>query len=127
MISTPSVFIVDDEEPIRYAFEVLLRTRGINARSFSSAEEFLCSYREDWRGCLFADVRMPNMNGIELCRLLRERNASLSVVLMTGRESAAAIKDSLGAEIEVLEKPFSAEHVLATIQRLAESQDQDQK
>jgi FixJ family two-component response regulator len=111
MKSTPTVFVVDDEEPIRHAFEAFLNTQGIAVLSFSSAEDFLHSYREDWTGCLFADVQMPDMSGIELIRQLRARNSILPVVLMTGRESTHSLQEVFDEKISVLEKPFSAEVV----------------
>ena len=79
-----TVYIVDDEEPIRKAFEVLLRGRRIEVRTFSSAEAFLQSYADDWSGLLLVDARMPNMDGSEVCVELKRRNCSLRIILMTG-------------------------------------------
>ena len=111
MKSLPAVFVVDDEEPIRRAFEILLRRQSIAVRTFASAEAFLELYSVDWAGCLFADVRMPNMSGSELYEELRRRNTSLSIILMTGHGSTDSLRDLLGSETIVLEKPLSAEEL----------------
>jgi FixJ family two-component response regulator len=111
-----SVFVVDDEEPIRHAFEILLQTQGVAAKPFASAEEFLEAYSDDWSGCAFFDVRLPNMSGIELYRLLRARNTSLTMVLMTGHESVQSVHGLVNAEVVILEKPFSASQVRAIIE-----------
>jgi FixJ family two-component response regulator len=114
---TSTVFVVDDEEPLRHAFEILLSTQGIAVRTFSSAEAFLQVYRDDWVGCLFTDARMPNMSGLELCRELHNRKTSLTIVLMTGHESRDSVQELIGTELEltVLEKPFSAEAMKACL------------
>jgi len=111
------ILVVDDEEPIRRAFEVLLGAQGIAVRTFSSAEAFLQSYSDDWVGCLFVDVRMPNMSGAALHGELCKRKTSLSVVLMTGHESSDSLQDLLGGQILVLEKPFSAEALKELVRR----------
>jgi len=104
----PVVYVVDDEEPIRVAFEVLLSGRGIAVRMFASAEKFLESYSSDWQGCLFADVRMPEMSGTELHSELRKRNSRLNIILMTGHLTADSLKELVGSDTILFEKPFSA-------------------
>src|SRR5689334_12139571 len=96
MTSPCTVFVVDDEEPIRKAFEFLLSGQGIAIRTFPTAEAFLESYRDDWTGCLFVDLRMPNMNGSELYEELRQRKTSLFVVLMTGHGNSDSLRQLLG-------------------------------
>ncbi|MFO0790106.1 MAG: response regulator [Pirellulales bacterium] len=108
MNATPTVYVVDDEEPIRHAFNVLLKTRGIPVQLFSSASEFLRAYRDDWRGCVFADIRMPEHSGVQIFRSLRMQGSALHVVLMTGSESFRSLPEFIDKEVLVLEKPFSA-------------------
>jgi two-component system C4-dicarboxylate transport response regulator DctD len=111
MTSVAGVFVVDDEEPIRRAFEVLLEAWGLPVRTFSSAEDFLRSYRDHWTGDLFIDLRMPSMSGWELYGELRQRKTALSVVLMTGHGSRDFSRELLDGETVVLEKPFAAEEL----------------
>lgn len=117
MNAHPVVFVVDDEEPIRHAFHVLLAGRGIGVQTFPSAEAFLQAYRDDWTGCLFVDVRMPPMSGSELYAELSKRNTTLSIVLMTGHGNKVSLQEMLGSQVTVLEKPFSAVELITIIQR----------
>lgn len=115
MKQVASVYIVDDEEPIRNAFEVLLRGRGIEVRTFSSAEAFLQSYADDWSGLLLVDARMPNMDGAELCLELKRRNCTLRTILMTGLGEGGSLKEALGDEVRLLEKPFQVQEIASTL------------
>lgn len=117
MVSTPTVYVVDDEEPIRHAFRALLTTRRVPVEIFSSATEFLSSYRDDWRGCVFADLRMPEQGGAELYRILRKRKSQLYVVLMTGSESFRSLPEYINNEVHVLEKPFSAQKLESIVRQ----------
>ncbi len=104
----PQVFIVDDDEAIRDSLAWLMRTRGLTARAFGSAEEFLASCRKDACGCLVLDMRMPGMSGLELHERLLERGCTLPVIFLTGHAdvpmAVAAIKR--GA-FDFVEKPFN--------------------
>ena len=115
MTQVATVYIVDDEEPIRNAFEVLLRGRRIEVRTFSSAEAFLQSYADDWSGLLLVDARMPNMDGSELCLELKRRNCSLRIILMTGLGDGDSLKDALGDEVRLLNKPFQVHEISDTL------------
>lgn len=115
MKQVASVYVVDDEEPIRNAFEVLLRGRGIEVRTFSSAEAFLQSYADDWSGLLLVDARMPNMDGSELCLELKRRNCTLRIILMTGLGDGDSLKEALGDEVRLLEKPFQVQEIASTL------------
>lgn len=115
MNQAASVYVVDDEEPIRNAFEVLLRGRGIEVRTFSSAEAFLQSYADDWSGLLLVDARMPNMDGSELCLELKRRNCSLRIILMTGLGDGDSLKEALGDEVRLLNKPFQVHEISETL------------
>jgi FixJ family two-component response regulator len=62
----PIVAVVDDDESVRNAVHGALRSIGLNARSFGSAEEFFNSDTPSETGCLITDLQMPGMNGLEL-------------------------------------------------------------
>ncbi len=115
MKQVATVYVVDDEEPIRNAFEVLLRGRAMEVRTFSSAEAFLHAYADDWVGVLLVDARMPDMDGSALCRELERRNSSLRIILMTGDEDADSLTAALGGGVRMLEKPFKAEEVVNSL------------
>ena len=76
--STPTVFVVDDDEPVRDSIGMLLDTVGIPYQTFATAQEFLDSYDKSGRGCLVLDIRMPGMSGLELQeRLISDQAAKL--------------------------------------------------
>ena len=66
MKEAPStVFIVDDDNGVRSSIRVLMKSVGLAATSFSSAQEFLAAYPHHQPGCLVLDNRMPGMSGLE--------------------------------------------------------------
>jgi FixJ family two-component response regulator len=102
------VAIVDDDEFVREALPDLLRSFGLEARSFASAEAFLASDSIGPTGCLVLDVNMPGMSGPELQLELRRRRYDVPIVFIT-----ANTDDSLRAKVlkrgavAYLRKPYS--------------------
>jgi two-component system response regulator DctR len=99
---------VDDDDAIRDALSWLLRSRGVAARAWASAEAFLAEWSEELRGCLVLDVRMEGMSGVELFDRLLARGSRLPVIFLTGHGdvplAVAALKK--GA-FDFVEKPFN--------------------
>jgi two-component system response regulator DctR len=104
----PTVHVVDDDDAIRDALSWLLRSRGVPARVWASAEAFLAEWSEELRGCLVLDVRMEGMSGVELFDELLARESRLPVIFLTGHGdvplAVAALKK--GA-LDFVEKPFN--------------------
>lgn len=117
-MSTPTVFIVDDQQAVRDALGEMLRVFGYSVEIFESADSLLQSMTVSKTGCIVADVRMPGMDGIELVRELSRQNIPLPVVLISGHAdvpmAVAAIK--AGAE-DFIEKPVDDAQLLAAINR----------
>jgi two-component system, LuxR family, response regulator DctR len=113
-------YLVDDDEAIRDALVWLLRSRGIEARAWPSAEAFLADYRDDMRGCLILDIRMLAMSGLELFERLKSQGCRMPAIFLTGHggvpQAVRSIKD--GA-YDFIEKPFNdnelADRVIAAI------------
>ena len=78
------VHIVDDEEAVRNSLVFLLASSGLAARAHSSASAFLEVAPSLKSGCLITDLRMPDMDGVELLRRLREIDALLPAIVITG-------------------------------------------
>jgi two-component system response regulator DctR len=118
----PTVHVVDDDDAIRDALSWLLRSRGVPARSWPSAEAFLAEYSEEMRGCLVLDVRMEGMSGPELFEHLLARRSRMPVLFLTGHGdvplAVAALKK--GA-FDFVEKPFNdndlVDRIVAAIRR----------
>ena len=107
------VYIVDDDRGVRDSLSLLLKSVGIENRSFESAAEFLEGYEPDRIGCLVADIRMPGMSGLELQQELNRRQMALPLIFITGHGdvpmAVGAMK--LGA-MDFLTKPFRDQELL---------------
>jgi FixJ family two-component response regulator len=112
----PCVFVVDDDVSVREALMNLLRSVGLKAETFGTAEEFLSSKRSDSHGCLLLDVRMAGMSGLDLQRQLAESGLKIPIVFITAHGdipmSVQAIKS--GA-VEFLTKPFRDQDLLDAV------------
>ncbi|MDO8933936.1 MAG: response regulator [Rhodocyclaceae bacterium] len=111
-----TVFVVDDDEPLRDSIRWLLEAHGHRVALYDSAERFLADGGATQSGCLLLDVRMPGMSGQELFDALIERGSRLPVVFITGHGdvpmAVAAVKK--GA-VDFIEKPFSEQELLRLV------------
>jgi two-component system response regulator FixJ len=116
--SIPTIFVIDDQKSVRHALGEMLNVFGFAVETYESAEAFLSGFDRARPGCVVADVRMPNMDGIELTRELARRRIALPVVLISGHAdvpmAVAAIK--AGAE-DFIEKPIDDAQLVAAINR----------
>lgn len=118
MSAAPRVFIVDDDEAVRDSLQALLEAKGLTISAYESAEAFLAAYRPGQTGCALVDLRMPGMDGMALLEQLRKKGARLPVVMVTGHgDIALAVKAMKNGAIDFVEKPYSNDAILATVQR----------
>jgi FixJ family two-component response regulator len=112
----PVVFLVDDDEAVRDAIELLLRASGLTVRAFASAERFLEFYRPQMPGCLLLDIRMPGMSGLRLQDVMVANRISLPIIFITAHGNVPTAVDAIkkGA-VQFIEKPFDDEHLLAVV------------
>lgn len=115
--SGPIVAIVDDDKAVGNAIELLMRSIGLVAQAFSSAEEFLRSPQLSLTGCLVVDFDMPGMSGLDLHNNLSRSGKVIPTVLITAYPSddirARAFKAGI---ICYLPKPFGESDLLHCIQ-----------
>jgi two-component system, LuxR family, response regulator FixJ len=108
------IYIVDDDEAVRDSLSLLLETRGFTVRAFASAREFLTAAPSLRPGVLVSDVRMPEMDGLELQQNLAERGFSFPLIVITGHgEVPLAVQAMKAGALDFIEKPFAAEAILA--------------
>ena len=88
ILSNIRILIVDDDEALRDALEGVLKTAGLHAGKFSSAEELLDSPDLQTASCLILDVRLPGMSGIELQHLIREMSDPVPIIFLTAHGDA---------------------------------------
>jgi len=110
------VYVIDDDPAMRDSLDFLLGAAGLKARLFESAVSFLEALPTLEQGCIVSDVRMPNLDGLELLRRLRESNKSLPIIIMTGHGDIPLAVEAmkLGA-IDFIEKPFEDDRLIGTI------------
>ncbi len=112
-----TVFIVDDDASVRDALSLLLGVYDYRISVYATAESFLSAYRGDWCGCLLIDIRMPDMNGLELQHHLRDSGCTLPVIIMTGHGDIESARTAFRLNaIDFLEKPLDKAKLLAAIQ-----------
>jgi|TARA_B110000211_G_C13974479_1_gene506470 FixJ family two-component response regulator len=110
------VFLIDDDEAVRDAMGMLLESSGLPYRSFACASDFLDNYSNDLRGCLVLDIRMPNMDGLELQSILNGQNSTLPIIFITGHGDIPMAVEAmrLGA-LDFMRKPINELNLLQAI------------
>lgn len=112
----PLVSIVDDDASVRSSTRRLLRSSGLRAEAFASAEEFLGSNQLDQTGCLLLDVRMAGMDGLELQRRLAEIGQRIPIIFLSARASQEEESRALRAgAADFLRKPVSKDVLLSAL------------
>jgi FixJ family two-component response regulator len=115
--STPTVFIVDDDQAVRDAIRWLMEQVKLKVQVFASADEFLANYVPGTRGCIILDIRMPGMSGLELQERLKSAKALIPIIIITGHgDVSIAVRAMKGGAIEFLQKPFNDQLLLDTVQ-----------
>ena len=117
-IDQATVLVVDDDPDARQSLEFLIRSVGLNIRSYASATDFLNSPDIGAAGCLVLDLRMPGMSGLELQDKLNEMNVGIPIILLTAyAEVPIAVKAMKAGAIDVIQKPYSQQVLLDRIQQ----------
>ena len=121
-MSTPiKVAIIDDDEPVRKALQRLMKSAGIDAVVFASAQEFLEDPVREHSDCVVTDLRMTGLDGLELQETLNQVLPDVSVVFLTGYGDIPTSVHAMKARaVDFLEKPVEEDSLLATIDRAAE-------
>jgi two-component system response regulator FixJ len=112
------VHIVDDEEAVRNSLAFLLGSAGFAVRTHASATAFLDIAPSIANGCLVTDLRMPDVDGVELLRRLNGIGAMLPAIVVTGHgDVQMAVEAMKNGAMDFIEKPFSDEVILESIGR----------
>src|SRR5947209_2137906 len=108
MKATRPVYIVDDDDAVRDSLTFQLQMAGYDAREFASGAEFLAQAAFLPSGCLILDVRMPDMDGLELQTRLKDLRLEFPIIMMTGHADVPiAVRAMKSGAADFLEKPFS--------------------
>lgn len=113
-----TVFIVDDDEPMRDSLALMLGLLGYRAASFASAEAFLAAYQEKWTGCVVADLKLPGKSGLDLQAELRRLGSQLPFVIITAHGGVSSARAAFHANaVDFIEKPFDEADLRAAIEK----------
>jgi two-component system response regulator FixJ len=111
------VHVIDDDEAVRDSITFLLQSSKIPVRSYASASEFLDQMESIEASCIITDVRMPDIDGIELVRRVADRRPEIPVIVITGHgDIALALEAMKAGAVDFIEKPFEHEALLRPVQ-----------
>lgn len=111
------IHIVDDEEAIRRSASFMLKTSGFNVQTWSSGSALLKEARTVEAGCILLDVRMPDMDGLEVQQALAAQGIGMPVIVLTGHgDIGTAVQAMKGGAVDFLEKPFEKAKLIEAIE-----------
>src|SRR6266542_3044816 len=110
------VFIVDDDRGTRESLKNLIRSAGLSAQTFSSAQEFLAAERPKAPGCLVLDVQLPGLSGLDLQQELAKAGVKIPIIFITGHgDIPTSVRAIKAGALEFLTKPVNREDLLHAI------------
>jgi two-component system, LuxR family, response regulator FixJ len=116
MSKAPVVHVVDDDDAARESLRFLLETAQLPVRAYQSARAFLDALPATDDGCVITDVKMPEIDGLELVRQVRRRNPELPVIVITGHADVPLAVDAMKAgAVDFIEKPYDGEVLLGSV------------
>lgn len=115
-MSTPTVYIVDDDPAVCRSTAMMLQAHGMESKSYPSGDDFLRGFDAAAPGCVLLDLRMPGMTGEELLRTLRQGGVQIPVVIVTGHgDVPAAVRTMRLGLVDFLQKPVNHDMLIATV------------
>ena len=132
MVAEKLVHIVDDDDSVRRSAAFMLKHAGYRVESYVSGVAFLKEVKHADRGCVLLDVRMPEMDGLEVQQEMAKRGIDMPVVVLTGHgDVGVAVKAMRAGAVNFIEKPYEKEALLQAIEeayaRLDRGHDKDLK
>jgi FixJ family two-component response regulator len=117
----PTVFVIDDDDSIRELLIWLMKRNGIRVETFADARSFLAAWRDEGPACLVLDLHLPDMNGLDLQRVLIERGVTMPVIFLSGRADVPrAVHAVKSGAVDFIEKPFDYKRIVALVQESLE-------
>lgn len=112
----PIVFVVDDDVSVRESLELLIQFAGWQPETFSCAEEFLARPRVRTPNCLVLDISLPDINGLELQKLIATDRTDMPIIFITGHgDVPKTVQAMKGGAVEFLTKPIDDDALLSAI------------
>lgn len=111
-----TVYIVDDDRAVGEALASLLELEGYDVKRYETATAFLSDIDDRSVGVLLLDVRLPDLNGLDVQEKLVERGSKLSVIVITGHgEVPMAVRAVKAGAVNFIEKPFVGDEILESV------------
>lgn len=115
-MTNATIFIVDDDPAVLDALSMMVEQEGYSVKTFASAEAFLSAYQQEVLGCAVLDVRMPQINGLTLQKMMSDKGILLPIIFLTGHGDIPMSVDAIKAgAYDFLTKPVTREKLLASI------------
>lgn len=112
------VYILDDDEAVRDSMSALLDSYGFEQKIYASAIQFLGEVTPEFAGCLLLDIRMPEMDGLEVLKSLVSKGITLPVIIITGHgDLPMAVKAMKFGAVDFIEKPFEEDVLVESVRR----------
>ena len=113
-----TISILDDDDSVRRALGRLLRSAGLNAETFATAEEFLNSATQPAPTCLILDLHLPGLSGLDLQARLKVQGRCVPIVFISGYTDETARAQALrDGAVAFLSKPFDEQELLDAVRR----------
>jgi Response regulator len=110
------VFVVDDDISVRESLELLIDFAGWHPETFASAEEFLAHPRIPKPSCLVLDISLPNLNGLELQKVIATDRVDIPIIFITGHgDVPMTVQAMKGGAVEFLTKPIDEDALMTAI------------
>jgi FixJ family two-component response regulator len=117
----PTVFVVDDDEDVRLSIVELVRSAGLRAEAFATAQEFLRRERGEGPSCLVLDLQLPGTDGLDVQRELASSGDLMPIIFVTGHgDIPTTVRAMKSGAVEFLTKPYDDEHLLDVIHQALE-------
>jgi FixJ family two-component response regulator len=121
MHTRPTVFVVDADQQTRDTIGTLANTMNFDCRTYASGREFLEAYDDECPGCLILEIRIPDVNGLQVQEHLTAQGKAIPVVFLTGHQTLSiAVRAMRAGAVHFLEKPIRQHEVYDAIREAIE-------
>lgn len=118
---TGTAYAVDDDPMFLDALSTTLESAGLDVRAYRSSREFLRDDRSDGTSCLVLDINMPDVDGLQLQRLLASQNDPIPIVFVTGHaDVSTSVRALRNGAVDFLEKPVDGDALLKSVEQALE-------
>jgi len=124
--SVSQIYVVDHDESVREAVRRLLKSAGLNVKTFATAQEILASLQKELPSCLVLDIQLPDIDRIELQQQLATKDIHIPIIFLTSHgDIAMSVRAIKAGAFDFLTKPFKDEHLPQAIQNAIERDHKD--